>query len=67
MPKMDLDAYETAARDEAGEMAGAYLDSLGKTDLASLTEEEWRTFLHQVIVGFEASLRRRFLARAAPF
>ncbi|MGU3417670.1 DUF6511 domain-containing protein [Methylobacterium sp. D54C] len=67
MPTLELDAYEQKARDEAGEMAGAYLDSLGKTDLASLTAEEWATFLHQVIVGFEASLRRHYMERAAPF
>lgn len=67
MPKNELDAYEQRARDEAGEAAGAYLDKLGKTDLASLTETEWRAFLDQVLVGFEASLRRYYLERAAPF
>ncbi|MDR7037431.1 hypothetical protein J2X36_002178 [Methylobacterium sp. BE186] len=67
MPKVALDRFEQAARDEAGDMAGAYLESIGKTDLARLTEEEWKTFLHQVLVGFEASLRRRFLENAAPF
>lgn len=67
MPKIDLDAFEEAARDDAGEMAGAYLDTIGKTDLASLTEEEWKGFLHQVLVGFEISLRRRFTAHIAPF
>lgn len=67
MPKSQLDAFEEDARDEAGEMAGAYLDTLGKTDLASLTEDEWKAFLHQVLVGFETSLRRRFTAHVAPF
>lgn len=67
MPKLKLDAFEEAARDDAGEMAGSYLDSIGKTDLATLTADEWATLLHQVIVGFEASLRRRILGNAAPF
>lgn len=67
MPKLKLDAFEEAARDDAGEMAGAYLDSIGKTDLAALTREEWATFLHQVIVGFEAALRTRILKGVAPF
>lgn len=67
MPKLELDAFEAAARDDAGEMAGAYLDTIGKTDLATLTAEEWQGFLHQVIVGFEDSLRRRFVSHAAPF
>lgn len=67
MPKLKLDAFEEAARDDAGEMAGAYLDSIGKTDLATLTGEEWATLLHQVIVGFEAGLRTRILKGMAPF
>lgn len=67
MPKLKLDAFEEAARDDAGDMAGAYLESIDKTDLATLTADEWATFLHQVIVGFEASLRRRILGNAAPF
>lgn len=67
MPKDHLDAYEQRARDEAGDAAGAYLDGLGKSDLASLTQDEWRGFLDQVIVGFETALRRYYLDRAAPF
>ena len=67
MPQSTLDAYEQTARNEAGDLAGAYLDGIGKTDLASLTETEWRAFLDQVVVGFEASLRRQLLANAAPF
>lgn len=67
MPKLELDAFEEAARDDAGNMAGAYLDTIGKTDLATLTQEEWKGFLHQVIVGFEDGLRRRFLSHVAPF
>lgn len=29
----------------AGDIAGAYLQSLSKTDLAALTPDEWGTFL----------------------
>lgn len=29
----------------AGEIAGAYLQAVGKTDLATLTGDEWTTFL----------------------
>ncbi|WP_407528414.1 DUF6511 domain-containing protein [Methylobacterium oryzisoli] len=67
MPTGDLDRFERAARDAAGERAGAYLDSLGKTDLATLTAEEWSIFLHQIIVGFEDELRRIFSKSLAPF
>jgi len=67
MPKSSLDEFEKAARDDAGALAGQYLDRIGKSDLGALTKEEWQTFLHQVLVGFEDSLRRRFLENAAPF
>ncbi len=67
MPTAELDEFEKAARDAAGERAGAYLDSIGKTDLAQLTGEEWRLFLHQVIVGFEDELRAIFRKSLAPF
>ncbi len=67
MPTIELDRYEQRARDAAGERAGAFLDAIGKTDLATLTPEEWATFLQQVLVGFEDELRRMLLARTAPF
>lgn len=31
---------------------GAYLDSIGKTDLAQLTPDEWMTFCESVVTGF---------------
>ena len=67
MPRLDLDAYEQRARDEAGQAAGAYLEGIGKTDLGELSQDEWRRFLDQVLVGFETALRRYYAERAAPF
>ena len=67
MPTAKLDEFERQARDAAGKKAGAYLDGIGKTDLATLTKEEWAGFLDQVVVGFEDELRRIFKAYAAPF
>ena len=67
MSRKQLDAFEIAARNDAGDEAGAYLEKIGKTDLATLTEAEWFEFLRQVLFGFEASLRRRFLEARAPF
>ncbi len=32
---------------------GAYLDSIGKSDLAEFTEDEWMSFIEKVIVGFQ--------------
>lgn len=33
----------------AGNVAGAYLDSVGQTDLARLTPEQWATFLILIV------------------
>ena len=33
----------------AGDMAGQYLDEIGKTDLATLTSQEWEAFLFRVV------------------
>ena len=40
-------------------MAGEYLDSIGKTDLATLTDTEWLTFLEVVITAYQDELVRR--------
>lgn len=36
---------------KAGNMAGQYLDEIGKTDLSVMTADEWEQFLFKV-VGF---------------
>jgi hypothetical protein len=33
--------------------AGQYLDALGKTDLATLTRDEWMGFLRTVIIAYQ--------------
>jgi hypothetical protein len=40
----------TAAR-KGGELAGAYLEQIGKTDLATMTAEEWDTFCFKLVGG----------------
>ena len=67
MPQPQLDAYERAAALKAGVDAGAYLDSIGKTDLAFLDEFEWEEFLQLIVVGFSKELRRKLLANEPPF
>ncbi|MGX1786885.1 DUF6511 domain-containing protein [Bosea sp. NPDC055332] len=62
-----FDPYELTARADAGEKAGEYLDQIGKTDLADLTEEQWLTFLKTVIGEFGDSLRRQVAELRAPF
>ena len=46
---VDPDEHEIAAIASASPMAGKYLESIGKTDLAVLTEAEWLTLLEVVI------------------
>jgi len=62
-----FDPYELAAVGDAGKVGGAYLDTIGKTDLAELEPEEYRVFCRKVIEGFGASLRRQLVEGAVPF
>lgn len=41
---MKLTAIEKQAAIEAGRFAGSYLDHIGKTDLSTMTDQEWQTF-----------------------
>ncbi len=66
MPQPDFDLLETEAIDEAGALAGAYLDSINKSDLATLTPDEWREFLERVVDGFGSHLRHRLVAPHVP-
>lgn len=67
MPKTKLDPFEQIALDEAGNEAGAYLDSIGQTDLAALNEEEWLIFRKTLLEGFGSSMRRQIDEHGAPF
>ena len=55
---VDPDEHEIAAIAAAGPMAGEYLESIGKTDLAILTEAEWLTLLEVVITAYQDELAR---------
>lgn len=46
----------------AGQCAGEYLEEVGKTDLADLTEKEWLTLLDVVVRN-----QRQKLAELPPF
>src|SRR5690348_11469507 len=48
----DPTPVEIAAMKYAGEQGGEYLDSISKTDLASLTSDEWSTFIGCVCGGY---------------
>lgn len=63
---VDPDEHEIAAIQAASPMAGEYLDSIGKTDLATLTDAEWLTFLEVVITAYQDELVRRLNAGQYP-
>jgi len=52
-----LNEVERAAMSDAGDVAGQYLDSIGKTDFATLDQEEWRKFLETFVYAFETAMR----------
>lgn len=54
---IDPTPNEQAALIEGGKAGGAYLESIGKTDLVTLTEAEWDTFVEAVVTGFCDHLR----------
>jgi hypothetical protein len=54
---IDPTPNEQQALQTAGDLAGEYLDSLGRTDLALLTPAEWATLLEVIVTGFSDSLR----------
>jgi|GEM_PF-203406 hypothetical protein len=55
-PMIDPTPRECRAIELASDPAGEYLDNLKKTDLATLTESEWFTFLEVVVTGFQDGL-----------
>ena len=67
VPRAEYDRYEQIALQEAGAVAGEYLDSIGKTDLATLDEAEWIIFLRKVIDTFGDDLAKRVAELEVPF
>ena len=67
MPDREFDIYEQRAIERAGEKAGDYLDTLGKTDLGNLTKTEWRLFLNTVVRAFGDAIRSEINSGKAPF
>src|SRR5688500_11643330 len=55
-PLVDPTESETEAMAYAGAMGGEYLESLGKTDLAKLSLEEWETFVGTICGGYSEKM-----------
>lgn len=54
---IDVTPNEKAALQQGGHMGGEYLDAIGKTDLATLSLEEWATFVECIVTGYCDQLR----------
>ena len=55
---IDKDDDERAALGEAGQEAGAYVESLGRTELAAWTPEEWATLVEVIVTAYQDALFR---------
>jgi hypothetical protein len=66
MARKDLDRFEQQALEEGGNAGGAFLDSVGKTDLAALDDHEWREFLRRVLFGYADGMRE-IVSKEVPF
>ncbi|MCL7466075.1 DUF6511 domain-containing protein [Phaeovulum sp. NW3] len=54
---IDPTPNEAVAMTVGGQMGGEYLESIGKSDLATLTETEWDRFIDAVVTGYCDHLR----------
>ena len=54
---IDPTPNEQAALAAGGDAAGAYLEGLGKSDLATLSQPEWRQLIEIVVTGYCDTLR----------
>lgn len=54
---IDPTLNERAAMTEGGMGGGEYLESIGKTDLVTLTQAEWDTFVEVIVTGYCDHLR----------
>lgn len=50
---------ELASMSIGGEKGGEYLDSINKSDLASLSLDEWETFIRCVVTGYIEEMQKR--------
>jgi hypothetical protein len=58
-PMIDPTPQEIRAIELASAPAGQYIESIGKTDMATWSESEWLTFLEVVVTGFQDGMQSR--------
>jgi hypothetical protein len=49
---VDPNEHELAAMAMASDAAGAFIDSLGKTDMARWTPQQWHQFIETICGGY---------------
>lgn len=59
--------HEIAAIMATSEPAGAYLEKIGKTDLATMTQDQWMNFLEVVCTAFSDSMMAAAASGEPPF
>lgn len=58
-PMLELTPQEITAITAASVPAGGYLESIGKTDLATMDEAEWLGFLEVVVTAYIESMAKQ--------
>lgn len=66
MKQIEFHRIDELATQDGGNEAGAYLDKIGKTDLAQLSEQEWQEFCRAMVGGYRTALKTK-LQHEAPF
>jgi hypothetical protein len=55
---IDKDDEERAALVDAGQEGGAFVESLGRTELAAWTPQEWATLVEVIVTAYQDALFR---------
>jgi archaellum component FlaD/FlaE len=59
--------HEIAAIMATSDPAGAYLENIGKTDLATMSQDEWMNFLEVVCTAFSDKMMELAASGEPPF
>jgi hypothetical protein len=65
-PVIDPTEHEISALLEASQPAGEYIEALGRTDMATWSNDEWMTFLEITVTAYTDALRK-LADNAVPF
>ncbi len=53
---MEWNTEQRVAISKAGLAGGQYLDAIGRTDLARMSEDEWKYFIETIIREYETQM-----------